>query len=30
VNEDVSAAVFGLDEPVSLLRIKPFDRTGRH
>ena len=30
VNKHVSAAGFGLDEPVALLRIEPFDRTGRH
>ena len=30
VNEDISAGSLGLDEPVTLLRVKPFDRTGRH
>src|SRR6266446_4766417 len=30
VDEDVSAGSFGLDEPVTLLCVKPFDRTGRH
>src|SRR5438132_13545374 len=30
VNEHVSAGGVGLDEPVTLLRIEPFDRTGRH
>src|SRR5215472_14302371 len=30
VYKDVSARSFGLDEPVTLLRAEPFDRTGRH
>src|SRR5215470_6681177 len=30
VDEDISAGCFRLDKPVTLLRIKPFDRTGRH
>jgi hypothetical protein len=30
MNEHVSASVFRLDEAIPLLRIEPFDRTGRH
>jgi len=30
VDEDVSTAALGLDKSIALLRIEPFDRTGRH
>jgi hypothetical protein len=30
VNKDVAPGSFGLDEPVTLLRVEPLDRTGRH
>jgi hypothetical protein len=30
VDKDISAAALGLDEAIALLRIEPFDRTGRH
>src|SRR6516165_2627010 len=30
VNKDVTPGSLGLDEPIALLRVEPFDRTGRH
>src|SRR6516162_9793490 len=30
VNKDIAPRSFGFDEPVTLLRVEPFDRTGRH